>query len=87
MAPTFFKASCVSVLPPNQANSPEVLFTTFSTIPRVVDFPLPFGPKIPYTLPFSMVKDRLSTAVSAPYFLVRSLRLRIVSKIEEKFKV
>jgi outer membrane protein assembly factor BamA len=30
-----------------QIKSPEVLFTTFKTIPKVVDFPLPFGPSIP----------------------------------------
>lgn len=47
MAPTFFNASWVDNFPSNQENSPEVLFTTFKIIPKVVDFPLPFGPRIP----------------------------------------
>ena len=52
MAPTFLRASCVSKVPLNHEKSPEVLLTTFRTIPKVVDFPEPFGPKIPYTFPF-----------------------------------
>lgn len=56
MAPTFFKASWVDTVPLNQLKSPLVLFTTFKTIPKVVDLPLPLGPKIPYTLPLLMLK-------------------------------
>lgn len=62
MAPTFFKALCVDIVPLNHENSPELLFTTFKMIPKVVDFPLPLGPKIPYTFPFSMSKERSLTA-------------------------
>ena len=49
-------------------------------MPKVVDFPLPLGPKMPYTLPFSIEKERLSTAVRLPNFLVRFSIVRIVSK-------
>src|SRR4051812_44569433 len=37
----------------------------------VVDFPAPFGPRKPVTMPGRTVKLRLSTAVFSPYFLVR----------------
>ena len=37
----------------------------------VVDLPAPFGPRNPYTLPFSMVKLTSDTAVCAPYRLVK----------------
>lgn len=54
MAPTFLSASCVVEVPLNQLKSPLVSFTTLRTIPRVVDFPLPLGPRMPYTLPFKV---------------------------------
>src|SRR5690606_12584545 len=82
MAPTFFKALCVVVLPSNHLKSPLVLFTTFKTMPNVVDFPLPLGPKIPYTLPLFMVNDNLLTAVKYPNFLVRLLLVSIGSKVK-----
>ena len=85
MAPTFFSASWVEVCPLNQLNSPEVLLTTFKIIPNVVDFPLPLGPRIPYTFPFSMVKERFFTAVRYPNFLVRSLTVSIVLKMTSFF--
>lgn len=47
MAPTFFKALCVDTVPLNQLKLPLVLLTTFRTMPKVVDLPLPLGPKIP----------------------------------------
>ena len=81
MAPTFLSASCVETLPLNQSKEPLLLLTTFNTIPKVVDFPLPFGPRIPYTFPFSMVNDRSFTAVRCPNFLVKWLTERMVSKI------
>ena len=80
IAPTFFKASWVDWVPLNHENSPEVLLTTFKIIPKVVDFPLPFGPKIPYTFPLRISKERLFTACTAPYFLSRFLSDKIVSK-------
>jgi len=38
----------------------------------VVVFPAPFGPQESTDLPFSTVKDMLSTAVVRPYRLVRT---------------
>ena len=80
MAPTFLSAWWVEALPSNQEKEPEVGFTTLRTMPSVVDFPLPFGPRMPYTFPFSMVKERFFTAVSRPNFLVRLVTVRMVSK-------
>lgn len=80
MAPTFLSASCVGTEPSNQKYSPEVLLTTLSTMPKVVDFPEPFGPKIPYTWPFSMLSETWLTANIGPYRLLRFLRVRMVSK-------
>ena len=37
----------------------------------VVDFPAPFGPRKPVTIPGRTVKLRSLTAVLSPYFLVR----------------
>src|SRR5690554_1061275 len=82
IAPTFFNASWVDRVPSNHWKSPLVLFTTFKTIPRVVDLPLPFGPKSPYTLPFSIEKLRSLTAVIGPYCLVRLLIFSIVSNAD-----
>lgn len=81
MAPTLLSALCVETLPLNQLNEPLVLLTTFNTMPRVVDLPLPLGPSIPYTFPFSMVNDRSFTAVRWPNFFVKWFTERIVSKI------
>jgi len=50
-------------------------------MPKVVDFPLPLGPRIPYTCPFSIEKERFFTAVKLPNFLVRLLTVSIFSKI------
>lgn len=56
------------------------MLTTLSTMPKVVDFPEPFGPKIPYTWPFSMLSETWLTANIGPYRLLRFLRVRMVSK-------
>ena len=47
IAPTFFNAWWVVLSPENQKKVPDEGLTTLSTIPRVVDFPLPLGPKMP----------------------------------------
>ena len=49
---------------------------------RVVVFPLPFGPKMPYTEPGSTEIVRLLTAVMEPYFLVRFVMDKTETKSE-----
>ena len=60
------KMSCPSIVtsPSVAARQPVMMFI-------VVDLPAPFGPRNPYTLPFSMVKLTSDTAVCAPYRLVK----------------
>ena len=36
-------------------------------MPKVVDLPLPLGPRIPYIFPFFISKQRLLTALIEPY--------------------
>ena len=76
IAPIFCKAWCVVSLPPYHLKSPEVGLITFSTIPRVVDLPLPLGPKSPYTFPFISFKEIELTAIKLLYFFVRLLSSR-----------
>jgi hypothetical protein len=51
----------------------------------VVDFPAPFGPRKPVTRPGSAVKVTSSTAVKAPYFLVRdSTSIMLLSLVPDR---
>lgn len=64
--------------PSNQEKLPDVGFTTFKIIPKVVDFPLPLGPSRPYTNPFFTEKLRRLTAVRRPNFFVSSFTVKMV---------
>src|SRR5690242_6191167 len=71
-APTWRSGSrsCAYRWPPMVAE-PESGVTRFRTMRSVVVLPAPFGPRKPVTRPGSTVNDRLSTALTFLYTLVR----------------
>jgi len=72
MAPIFFSVSESVPFFPNQNQSPLVGLMVERSIPKVVDLPLPLGPRSPYTLPFSTSNEMLLTTTLLN-FLVRFL--------------